>query len=100
MKDPREIIIRPVISEKGTNMLVENKNTGRKYVFEVDRKATKIDIKNAIKEIFNVNVVSVATLTVHGKTKRLGRFLGKRRSWKKAIVTLKKGQEIAGYGET
>ena len=65
-----------------------------KYAFEVDLKANKPEIKKAIEELFKVNVVGVHTMIVHGKVKRMGRFEGKRPNWKKAIVSLKKGEKI------
>jgi large subunit ribosomal protein L23 len=65
------------------------------YVFEVDRNANKIEIRRSIEELFNVKVKDVATMNVRGKMKRLGRFVGKRPNWKKAIVTLAKDQSIS-----
>ncbi len=83
-KDPRDIIIRPLISEKSTDMMEENK-----YTFVVSGKANKIEIKSALESIFDVQVKSVNTANYQGKRKRLGRFPeGKQSSWKKAIITL------------
>ena len=83
-KDPRDIIVRPLISEKSTDMMEENK-----YTFVVSSKANKIEIKNALESIFDVQVQSVNTANYKGKRKRLGRFPeGKQPSWKKAIITL------------
>jgi large subunit ribosomal protein L23 len=65
------------------------------YVFEVAEDANKIEIKLSIQELFNVKVKSVATMNVRGKMKRLGRFVGKRPNWKKAIVTLAKDESIS-----
>ena len=90
MKTAREIIVRPMITEKGTLL----KSVGNQYLFHVDRRANKIEIKNAIQEIFNVQVVSVRTIRMPGKKKRMGRFEGKRPDWKKAVVTLKEGESI------
>lgn len=87
--EAREILKRPVITERATARMEEGK-----YTFEVDPAATKIDIKNAVEEIFKVEVTRVATLRVPGKTKRVGRYVGRTSPWKKAIVTLKKGQRI------
>lgn len=84
------IIKRPVISEKGT---LQSENLGV-YAFEVKGCANKNQIKQAVEKLFNVNVLSVRTMNVHGKTKRVGRFVTKRSNWKKASVTLKKGQKI------
>jgi large subunit ribosomal protein L23 len=79
-----------MISEKGSLML-EKANS---YVFEVDPGCNKLEIKKAVELIFNVNVVSVRTMNMAGKTKRLGVHLGRRSHWKKAIVKLKEGQTI------
>lgn len=89
MKDPRDIIKRPIVSERSYKLLAD-----RKYTFEVDRVASKTEIKEAIKSIFNVGVEDVNTLNVKPKPKRQGRALGKTRQWKKAIVTLREGDKI------
>ena len=88
--DPRTVVHRALITEKGTR-LRERENG---YLFEVAREANKIEIKQAIETIFPVKVESVRTLRVHGKPKRMGRYAGHRPDWKKAVVTLKKGQTI------
>ena len=88
-KNPRDIIIRPVVSEKSYAALDENV-----YTFVVAGDANKIEIRHAIEAIFPVKVEAVRTLRVHGKPKRMGRYAGHRPDWKKAIVTLKKGQTI------
>ena len=85
-----DIIKRPLITEK-TNNQKENSN---QLSFEVDRGANRVEIKKAIESIFNVNVIGVRTMQVKGKVKRRGRILGKRRDWKKAIVTLGPGERI------
>ncbi|MFI5359182.1 MAG: 50S ribosomal protein L23 [Halanaerobiales bacterium] len=90
MKDPRDIIIAPIISEKSIAMIEEN-NT---YTFKVDKNANKIEIRKAIEEIFNVNVVQVNTVNMKGKTRRLGYNMGKRPDWKKAMVKLAEGNRI------
>jgi len=90
IKEPRTIVRRAMISEKGTRL--REKQNG--YLFEVSRDANKIEIKRAIEAIFSVKVDSVRTIRVHGKPKRQGRFAGHRPDWKKALVTLKKGQTI------
>jgi len=89
MKNARDIIIKPVVSERSVASMEHNK-----YTFRVDLKANKIEIKNAIEEIFKVKVVEVKTMVVKGKVKRMGRYEGKRPDWKKAIVTLKDGDKI------
>ena len=88
--EARQLIISPVITEKGT-ILQEANN---QYLFRVDIRANKIQIAAAIAKIFKVEVTGVRTLTVHGKIRRIGRTQGRRPSWKKAIVTLKDGDTI------
>lgn len=85
-----EIIKRPVITEK-TNI---QKEIANQLTFEVDRRANRIEIKRAIETAFKVKVTSVKTMQVKGKVKRRGRNIGKRRNWKKAIVTLMPGERI------
>jgi large subunit ribosomal protein L23 len=85
-----DIIIRPVVTEK-TNI---QKEAANQVTFEVDRKANRIEVRRAIERIFNVRVANVRTMQVRGKFKRRGRVLGKRRDWKKAIVTLRPGERI------
>lgn len=87
---PEEIIIRPLLTEKGTWM-TEQQN---KYVFEVVKDANKVQIRKAVEKLWPVHVVSVSTQTVRGKMVRRGRFVGKRANWKKAIVTLAEGDSI------
>ena len=84
-----QVIIRPLVTEKNTNLMVLNK-----YSFEVDRNATKPQIKQAIEAIFSVGVTKVHTLNVRGKMRRRGREFGYTRDWKKAIVTLAAGDRI------
>ncbi|HMO59756.1 MAG TPA: 50S ribosomal protein L23 [Roseiflexaceae bacterium] len=86
---PHQIIIRPLITEKNTNLMTLNK-----YCFEVDRNASKSQIKAAIEAIFNVSVAKVHTMNVRGKMKRRGREFGYTADWKKAIVTLAEGSRI------
>ncbi|HHV18262.1 MAG TPA: 50S ribosomal protein L23 [Thermoanaerobacterales bacterium] len=83
MKNPHDIIIRPWITEKSMDMQQE-----KKYVFVVDRRSNKTEIKNALESIFGVKVAKVNTVNMRGKMKRMGRFEGKRPDWKKAIITL------------
>jgi large subunit ribosomal protein L23 len=84
------VVLAPVISEKST--LVADKN--RQYVFRVADSATKPEVKAAIELLFKTKVQSVTVLNVKGKEKRFGRFMGRRRNWKKAYVRLAAGQEI------
>lgn len=90
MKDPRDIIKRPVITERSSD-LIEGEN---KYTFVVDKKANKIEIKEAIEKLFNVTVVNVNTLNVKPKRRRVGRYEGFRSGYKKAIVQLAAGDTI------
>ena len=89
MKDPRDIIYRPVISEKTYGLLDENK-----YTFEVDPRANKTQIRQAIEEIFDVTVTGVNTMNRQGKRKRRGLIVGKRPDAKRAIVSVAEGDEI------
>jgi len=89
MKDSRDVIIRPLISEKSSDLMEDNK-----YTFVVSGKANKIEIKRALEEIFDVKVKSVNTANFKGKRKRLGRYpMGKQPSWKKAVITLAEGSK-------
>ncbi|MFZ0240309.1 MAG: 50S ribosomal protein L23 [Desulfobacterales bacterium] len=85
-----DIIKRPIVTEKTSTQ----KETANQVTFEVDRKANRIEIMRAIERVFNVRVDTVRTMQVRGKFKRRGRVLGKRRDWKKAIVTLRPGERI------
>ncbi|MBR1580253.1 MAG: 50S ribosomal protein L23 [Selenomonadaceae bacterium] len=87
--EARDIIIRPLITERSTELMAEGK-----YVFVVDKRANKIEIGKAINEIFDVKVEKVNTVNVTGKTKRRGRTVGKRADYKKAIVKLAAGETI------
>ena len=84
-----DIIIRPIISEKTTGLMEENK-----YVFEVSRKANKHMVKKAIKDLFEIDAEKVNIMNVRGKNRRLRFHVGKRSAWKKAIITLTAGQKI------
>ena len=84
------VVLAPVVSEKST--MVADKN--RQYVFRVADHATKPEIKAAVELMFKTKVDSVTVLNVHGKERRFGRFIGRKRNWKKAYVRLAEGQEI------
>ena len=84
-----QIIKRPLVTEKTT--LAKEAN---KYHFEVDRRANKIEIGQAVEKLFKVKVVNVRTMNMVGKKKRVGKVLGRKRDWKKAIVTLAPGSSI------
>ncbi len=80
---PEEIIVRPVVTEKSNDEMQSGK-----YTFEVNKKATKVEIAKAVEKLFEVKVLKVNTVTVKGKEKRVGVHVGKTSEWKKAIVTI------------
>ncbi|MEA3267109.1 MAG: 50S ribosomal protein L23 [Candidatus Fermentibacteria bacterium] len=88
--DPRQIILEPIVTEKSTIA----RELYNKYSFRVIPGATKPQIANAIEKIFEVTVLKVHTINMDGKVKRLGRNLGRRSAWKKAIVTLAEGDSV------
>jgi large subunit ribosomal protein L23 len=89
VKNPRDILKRPVITEKSMSLLADNK-----YTFIVDPRANKVEIKKAVEELFKVKVEKVNTMRVKGKTRRVRNVVGRRPEVKKAIVTLRKGDKI------
>lgn len=91
--DARDIIKRPIVTEKSTDLMADNK-----YTFEVDLRANKIQIKSAIEEIFDVKVSRVNTSRVRGKLRRMGRHEGYTSTRKKAVVTLEPGHSIEVFG--
>jgi large subunit ribosomal protein L23 len=96
VKNPRDIIVRPVVSEKSYNLIDQGK-----YTFEVDPRSNKTEIKQAIEQIFDVKVAAVNTMNRKGKTRRTRFGMGKRKDTKRAIVTLRSGTidifgEVAG----
>lgn len=93
MKDATKIIIRPLVTEKGTML----RDMANQVMFAVDKNANKIEIKTAVEQLFNVKVEDVRTMVNKGKNKRYGRFEYDRSDWKKAIVTLKEGDSIEFY---
>jgi large subunit ribosomal protein L23 len=91
------IIKRPVaLTEKASRIKADH----NQVVFEVDRSANKIQIRSAVETLFGVKVLSVNTLVQRGKVKRMGRSTGQRHNWKKAIVTLREGDDISFFSET
>ena len=96
MLTPENIIRRPIILTEKSSRLREGNN---QVIFEVRREANKIQIKDAIEKLFKVGVTDVNTLVMRGKDKRMGRGYAKLRNWKKAIVTLKPGDEIQFFDE-
>ncbi len=103
MRDAQSVIKRPLLTEKTARLRetggaatshVEGEDYAQKVVFEVARDSNKIEIRRAVQSLFKVTVTDVRTLIVRGKEKRIGRFAGRRPSWKKAFVTLKPGDNI------
>ncbi|MGD2060976.1 MAG: 50S ribosomal protein L23 [Acidimicrobiia bacterium] len=94
MRTSHDIILAPVVSEKSYD-LIEFRNT---YTFEVDRRATKPQIREAVERIFDVKVLRVNTMNRKGKVKRTGYKLGKRKDIKRAVVTLAEGDSIDLFG--
>ncbi len=90
IRSEQEIVKRPLVTEKGER----GRATAQQYAFEVHREATKIQVKGAVEKLFGVHVLSVRTLVQRGKVKRVGKGIGQRPNWKKAIVTLKQGETI------
>ena len=95
MRTSYDIILRPIISEQSTEHV-----DLKKYVFEVVPNANKIEIKNAIEDLFDVEVIKVTTLNMKGKKKRMGRYpAGYRKDWKKAVVKLSDGSKTIEFFE-
>jgi large subunit ribosomal protein L23 len=92
---PQQVIIRPILTEKSSDLEAEN----NQYVFEVARQANKIEIRKAIERVFGVRVNKVRTSVVRGDVRRVGRFYGKTRQWKKAVVSVHPGDNIDFYGD-
>jgi large subunit ribosomal protein L23 len=90
MRSPHDVLIRPLVTEKAVNLAQEQ----NKYTFFVDKNANKIEIKNAVEEIFKVKVLSVNTINLKGKMKRVGHSVGRTPDCKKAIVTLDPDDQI------
>ena len=88
----QDIVIKPIITERSMDAL----QTG-KYTFKVDRNANKIEIAEAIEKLFDVKVAKVNTMNCNGRTKRVGRYVGKTADWKKAIVTLKEDSKTIEF---
>lgn len=95
MRDPYQIILRPVITEKSTLL----KDINREVCFEVDPRANKIEIKKAVEQLFKVKVERVRTQNKLGKKRRVGRVEGKKKDWKKAYIKLKEGEKMIEYFE-
>jgi large subunit ribosomal protein L23 len=93
--DPHRVIRRPLITEKATRL----KDASNTVCFEVDRGANKIDIARAVEKLFGAKVAQVRVANREGKWKRMGRFLGQRKSWKKAYVRLAEGEKPIEFFE-
>jgi large subunit ribosomal protein L23 len=89
MENLRDVLIKPYITEKTTAMMADNK-----YTFIVPLTANKIEIRQAVEQIFKVKVLAISTIRVLGKAKRMGKHLGKRNDFKKAVVKLAPGERI------
>jgi len=83
MRTPYDIILKPIVTERSMDGMAD-----KKYTFKVDARANKTQIKQAIEEIFDVKVDKVSTMNMTGKLKRMGKYVGKRSDWKKAIIKL------------
>jgi large subunit ribosomal protein L23 len=94
---PEKVIKRPIILTEKSRLLQEGEN---QFAFEVDRRANKIEIRNAVQSLFKVTVTDVNTLVMRGKMRRMGRGVAKTQNWKKAIVTLKEGDSIKFFQGT
>ena len=103
MRTPEQVIKRPLLTEKGTLLKETGGNSGgeldpetvkSQLLFEVAKDANKVEIRHAVEKLWNVDVLSVRTAIVRGKEKRMGRYVGKRSNWKKAVVTIAAGQNI------
>lgn len=90
--DAYRVLVKPLITEKATNLGIENK-----YVFAVENKSNKIEIAKAIDEVYGVKPISVNIINIQGKKTRYGKTKGKRKDWKKAIIELPKGKTIKVY---
>lgn len=104
MRSPETVIKRPLLTEKGSTLKetgglpssdgLEPDSIQPQIMFEVLRDANKIEIKHAVEKLWNVDVIKVRTAIVRGKEKRVGRHIGRRSNWKRALVTLAAGQKI------
>ncbi len=94
-KDPRDVILKPLITEKSTRL----KESHREVCFEIAPDANKIEVKKAVEELFKVRVERVTIVNLKGKTKRLGRTLGRTKDRRKAYVKLKPGEKMIEYFE-
>ena len=96
MRDPREVIVRPVVTERSMELSTDESGKPQ-YAFVVAKDANKVEIKNAVEKLFGVSVSQVNTMNYRGKARRVGRHLGRRAAYKKAIVRLADGESIDVY---
>jgi large subunit ribosomal protein L23 len=94
MRDPHDIIKRPIVTENSMEAMAD-----KKYTFVVDKRSNKTEVKNAVEKVFGVKVASVNTMNMRGKKKRMGANVGKRADWKKAIVTLTEDSKTIEFFE-
>jgi large subunit ribosomal protein L23 len=104
VRSPEVIVKRPLLTEKGTFLkdtggqveedIADPEQVAPQLLLEVARDANKIEIKYAVEKLWNVNVLKVRTAIVRGKQKRVGRYIGRRSNWKRALVTIRPGQKI------
>lgn len=96
MRDPKEIIVRPVVTERSME-LASGEAGEPQYTFIVSKDANKLEIRGAVEQLFGVRVSKVSTMNYRGKVRRVGRSIGRRPSFKKAIVRLAEGEQIDVY---
>lgn len=94
MRDPHDIIKRPIVTENSMEAMAD-----KKYTFVVDKRSNKTEVKNAVEKVFGVKVARVNTMNMRGKKKRMGANVGKRADWKKAIVTLTEDSKTIEFFE-
>ncbi len=92
-RDPFDVLVKPLLTEKITGL----QDQANRVAFVVRRNATRVDIRHAVEAALKVKVKTVNVMNVMGKTKRQGRFVGKRADWKKAIITLREGEKLELY---
>lgn len=97
MREAREVVLRPVVTERTTTMAEPDAKDRRSYAFVVAKDANKIEIRHAVETLFGVRVTAVRTANYRGKWRRMGRSIGRRPAYKKAIVRLAPGEQIDVY---
>lgn len=97
MRDAKDVIVRPVVTERSMELAAPDEGVEPQYTFIVQRDANKLEIKGAVEQLFNVKVSKVSTMNYRGKERRVGRSIGRRPGYKKAIVRLAEGEQIDVY---